>query len=105
MEGADEVSPRPPPPDQPGVRQDKTRCPCRLSCATTLPREATGGPALPPTTDVPRSCATHTCPAPSPGPGAPTTEDRSSGKCAQALTYSSSLSRPAGTLSLYPGGH
>ena len=63
------------------------------------PREATGGPSLPPTTDAPRSCATHTCPPYSLGPGVPTTEDRSSGKRARALTYSSSLSRPAGTRS------
>ena len=50
------------------------------------PRPPAGGP-------------THTCPPASPGPGALTTEDRSSNKSAQAPPCSSTLSRPAETRS------
>ena len=69
------------------------------SCATC---SLGSPPGAPPSRQLATRLATwptHTRPPPSPGPGAPTTEDTSSGKSAQTPPCSSSSSRPAGTRS------
>ena len=97
VEGADEApaGSRPINPLYDGTRP----LPCTPSCARRSPGSPPGAPPSRWRRTHPAAGPTCTYPPPSPGPGVPTTEGRSSGKSARAPPCSSSSSRPAGTRS------
>ena len=75
------------------------RHPHTPSCVRRSPESPTGVLPYHQPHTCPAAGRTRACPPPSPGPGLPTTEGRSSGKSARAPPSSSSSSRPAGTRS------
>ena len=95
VEGADEAPARPQP-TNPVYDGTRPTPPYAILCEA-FPRKPTWCPALPPATHAPRGWANPDLPPPSPKPGVPTTEGRSSGKSALAPPCSSSSWRPAGT--------
>ena len=82
VEGAGAAPPRPRPTNL--CTTDQGQPPRTSSCATQYLGSPPGAPLSrwPPTRLV--AGPTHTCPTPSPGPGAPTTEGTASGKSARA---------------------